>query len=1059
MAGSEREPQVTFQLLDKNSPFVNMHPLQWVVNRLVLHEIFGLDVFISPASLLLQNKVDSEVSQRDISDLQTSEMPLLLTNAQVHPSNSWHPYVESVHFDESTGLAIANIVDDDVPAMISGLEAARGFLNYIAKINRENGCTEDSSNAYSEYMLDNPVIEFSETGSSTSNATLLDSQVEQDLHCWVSVVLFSGMESRYWDFLTKTTKLENPPDLLVSLDFAYETFPQPQVYADSSTWVASCAMNHKNYCQQRIELSGTSRGGKPTITQVEFVGHELEALPEDLKDDEWRENIQQLRTLADDAKKNNPTVGYTESMPVSRIDEYRACKAGECPLGSLFTDAIRWHTGTDIAFTSSGGYRGVGWSEGPVRLTDVYAGLPFPNTECVGKMSGLSLFKLLNYTTSVATFEGQDTDDGGRLLQVSGMKVTFNTQLKESRLIAVDIWDESEQSYAPLDRSKLYTFSSDSYVCGGYDPYPDLTGGDFRLAGEIPATIGENLVQNLVADYLGSLEEPWETQTQGRLVNDTSALEVMDLIHDYESCPPNHVWDEELSSCFECPSLENVVFSDEMLHFEADSDASVIGNGRILLVNRETTDVTVLLNSKPGWMEFTKTSIGAVEIDLVESLAPISIASGASLALNFLLHASALGEGIDRTALGTVSFSVTEGGSYQGCSGVDTTFDVGLRVTPPDDYNYLGSFFYVGVAFAAVVLLTSLCFVCFVVANRNKHVVKVMQPVFLLTICLGVTIMGSAMIPMGIDDGLASDRGVDIACMSVPWLASTGFTLAFSALFSKLWRINKLFSSASGLKRIVVRSQDVLKPFVLLFTLNMGLLIAWTVIDPLEWQRFSIDGQDWNTFGKCVGGRASTVFACLIAGINFVALIMTCIQAYKARNISGEFSESKYIAIAAYGWLQICLIGVPILFLIDNDNPTARYILQVALVFVVCMTTVSIVFAPAFVNFKNQEPKGSRVRVSGLTLPVADSTRPSSRGSASFKQTQYGSADSSNRQTGSSSDQFPLDRRESDSIEKASTDHVAYVGETMLESALALQKSSLPEQFESQMEAIEESPS
>jgi hypothetical protein len=80
----------------------------------------------------------------------------------------------------------------------------------------------------------------------------------------------------------------------------------------------------------------------------------------------------------------------------------------------------------------------------------------FPTAkECVGTMSGLSLFKLMNYTTSVSTFEGADTNDGGRLLQVSGMKVTYNTELKESRLVAVDIWDEVQQDYIPLERSKL----------------------------------------------------------------------------------------------------------------------------------------------------------------------------------------------------------------------------------------------------------------------------------------------------------------------------------------------------------------------------------------------------------------------------------------------------------------------------------------------------------------------------------------------------------------------------------------------------------------------------
>ncbi|KAG7373154.1 7 transmembrane sweet-taste receptor of 3 GCPR domain containing protein [Nitzschia inconspicua] len=953
---NEPEPYTFIQKFDKNSPFVNMHPLQWVVNRLVLREIFQLEVFISTPSLLLQNKVDSEVSQRDISDLQTHGMPFLLTNADVPSSNSWHEYVKASYFDPKTGLAIASLADHGVPMSITAVEAARGFLNYVAKINKENGCFSER-NAYQDYLINNPILEI-------ANPSIINNTLANQ--CWVTVLLFSDIEARYWPFLEAIIKVDHPPNLIVNLEHTYETFNEPQLY-EGTSWVASCAMNQDNYCQQRIELTEEGEDGtrQPRIQNVEFIGQELETLSEELKDDQWRQHILQLRPLADAAEQNNPIVGNTAAMPISRIGEYRACESGECPLGSLFTDAIRWFTGTDIGFTSSGGYRGEGWPGGPVRLTDLYASLPFPNTECAGTMSGLSLYKLLNYTTSVATFEGEKTSEGGRLLQVSGMKVTYNTLLNETRLVAVDVWDLDQKEYAPLDPLKLYTFSSDSYVCGAYDPYPDLTGGDFKMAGEVPAVIGENLVQNIVAEYLGSLEEPWDTESRGRLVNNTSIMTPMKLIQDSTSCPQNYVWDPQSQNCFECPSLDNVVFSDQSLSFQANSGVAVVEGGRILMVNREPIDVIVRFKSKPTWFQFTSAATKDVEIDRVDNL-PISLPSGDSLVLDFSLMTS-LGTGVDRTALGTVSFGVAVGSGFQGCAGKDTTFDVDLRVTPPDNYNYLGNFLYVGVAFATIVFLTSLSFTAFVYINRNTRVIKVMQPMFLVTICWGVAVLGSSMIPLGIDDGMVSESGVEIACMSVPWLLSTGFSLAFSALFSKLWRINKLFNQSSGIQRIVVRGQDVLKPLFILLTINIGLLIAWTVTDPLEWQRFSIDGQEWNTYGQCVGGTASTVFVSLIAAFNFIALVMACVQAYLARNISDEFSESKYIGIAIYGWLQTCLIGVPIIFLIDDGNPTAQYFLQVTMVFVVCMSMVSIIFAPAFVNFKKRSRGNShRVSVTGI---------------------------------------------------------------------------------------------
>ena len=231
-----------------------------------------------------------------------------------------------------------------------------------------------------------------------------------------------------------------------------------------SMWVGQCPMSRSAYCQHRIHLSPSSQG-VPAIQDIEFIYRDLDELPAELKATtrQWNETISQLRPLAVRAEQNNPVVGYTSGgpMPVSRLDDvdgdYRACNAGECPLGSLFTDAIRWYTQTDVAFTSSGGYRGPGWSEGPVKLTDLYGGLPFPNTECVGTMTGLDMYRLFNYTTAISSFEGADTDTGGRLLQVSGVRVTYNTQLEinstnsYSRLVSIEVWNPNDAIPLSLD--------------------------------------------------------------------------------------------------------------------------------------------------------------------------------------------------------------------------------------------------------------------------------------------------------------------------------------------------------------------------------------------------------------------------------------------------------------------------------------------------------------------------------------------------------------------------------------------------------------------------------
>eukprot|EP00957_Ditylum_brightwellii_P031989 2425540-Ditylum_brightwellii.AAC.1 len=126
------------------------------------------------------------------------------------------------------------------------------------------------------------------------------------------------------------------------------------------------------------------------------------------------------------------------------------------------------------------------------------------------------------------------------------------------------------------------------------------------------------------------------------------------------------------------------------------------------------------------------------------------------------------------------------------------------------------------------------------------------------------------------------------------------------------------------LTKIKVREQDVLVPFAVLLTLNVLVLLIWTIFDPLYWSRQPVkEGQYWETYGSCRSdGVVSIVSTVLLVLIALAALALACIQAYMARTISDEFSESKFIGIAVICWFQVLVVGLPLLFLVDS-NPRA----------------------------------------------------------------------------------------------------------------------------------------
>jgi hypothetical protein len=929
------EPSLVLPFADRDSPFVQMHPLVWNVNRLVFQDIFGFRVFTAPPSLLTQHNGDFDISQRDLSGLQSEDFPYLLTNVAIPPSISWSRYTIPVFFDDETRLAVLVNINDGQPMTFNQIESTLGVLDYIARVNVQNGCSGEIYGIYD---------------------TFLNRTDHSDSRCWIPVVVFADSFEKYEAFKTAVTNHVNPPALLIDVDGNDPAFETPQKVGN--VWVTSVALSAEEYYHHKLTLSP---GGK-NVTGVEFIRHGLDTLNATLKDEEYASNIDALREQANQAAANDPVVGQATFMPASREEDYRRCKAGECELGNLFTDALRWWSKADFAVTSSGGYRGSGWEAGDVRVSDIWAGFPFPNNPCTGVMNGISVFKMFNYSINVATFEGMNTNDGDRLLQVSGLKVVFNKEREGDRLVAIEVWDSEAEEYAPLEQLKLYKFCTDSFMCGGFDPFPEFLVDELVTPGEEPGKTSDALLlQDIVTDYLQDLDSPYEAAINGRIVNDTSADTVLNFIQTADDCVPGTFWQPELSICEKCPERIAVSFLSEALEFDGLQGSKDEASGQISMVNSELDQVMVVPKSKPAWLNYSTAKFESGDtVQVVEGEA-ISVPSGGRIKYSFQAVTSELEPG---TAQGTVAFAVLNGGNFPGCAGQDATFEVLMRVSPVENLNHLGPIKYLGFTLTAVAVITSLFLSGWVWYYRNLRIVKTLQPFFLMTISTGMLVMALAIIPLSIDDGTSSQRGCDIACMASPWLLSMGFTVAMSALFSKLWRINKLFGATS--RRMRVREVDVMAPFALLFTLNFTFMLVWTLADPLRFVRLEIAGEPWNTYGSCQssddGSRTPISFTMtmLVGAVNVVALFVACKQAYQARNISDEFSEAKNMGVGLFSWFQLIAVGFPMLFLIDSDNPTARYFLQVFLVFAISMSMQLLIYVPMIIQAYKVRKNGGR---------------------------------------------------------------------------------------------------
>ena len=255
-----------------------------------------------------------------------------------------------------------------------------------------------------------------------------------------------------------------------------------------------------------------------------------------------------------------------------------------------------------------------------------------------------------------------------------------------------------------------------------------------------------------------------------------------------------------------------------------------------------------------------------------------------------------------------------------------------------------------GWVLASLVIVMATGFGMFTYKYRNKNLVRSSQPIFLGMMCTGCVILASTVIPMSMQEPL-SQGSLDSWCMSIPWLASIGFSTAFSAIFTKTYRIQKLLHQSQGMQRTTLRARDVLWISGVFLLINVLILSIWTIVGPLEWHRVDVDNRDQfgrfvESYGACRASNKATIgFLAVLVIFNFSTVAFATYQVYISRHIPSEYNESYYIALTMASLMELFLIGLPILFLV-SDNPAADFVIKTILVCFCCCS----ILIPLFVS-------------------------------------------------------------------------------------------------------------
>lgn len=247
---------------------------------------------------------------------------------------------------------------------------------------------------------------------------------------------------------------------------------------------------------------------------------------------------------------------------------------------------------------------------------------------------------------------------------------------------------------------------------------------------------------------------------------------------------------------------------------------------------------------------------------------------------------------------------------------------------------------YNAVVSGAAVVLCVISVVFFLVFwYRRSPTIKSASPSFCLVII--------AHAGLGVITVFFLHQATDSYCMIRPWLLSISFSGMFGLLAAKTWRIKKIF----GQKRFAIvriSNSRLWMIYGILVLIDVVVMSVWTSYDPMRAKVVWSTSRTGAYEVACDSSTAST-FITFLFSYKGAILLAGVYLAWATRNVATLFNESKLISLSLWTIALLCVIAVPLQYLI-KDQPDIVYTIRAFAIEIVILSVVLILFAPKFIT-------------------------------------------------------------------------------------------------------------
>ncbi|XP_071853304.1 gamma-aminobutyric acid type B receptor subunit 2-like isoform X2 [Apostichopus japonicus] len=277
------------------------------------------------------------------------------------------------------------------------------------------------------------------------------------------------------------------------------------------------------------------------------------------------------------------------------------------------------------------------------------------------------------------------------------------------------------------------------------------------------------------------------------------------------------------------------------------------------------------------------------------------------------------------------------------------------------------------IAFAGI--LMAIGFLTFNMKHRNQRYIKMSSPFLNNLIILGGILTYSSVFLLGMDRGtMGSSVSLANICKARAWCMCIGFTLSFGAMFSKTWRVHRIFTNIK-MKRKVIKDHQLFAIVGVLLVVDLVILVTWEIVDSLHddvkevYKETSDQPEEMDVLyiyklAVCES-RNTMIWLAIIYAYKGVLLIFGLFLAWETRHVSiPALNDSKYIGMSVYNVTIMCCLGVALSFVIQ-DNPAASHGLISVFILFCATITLSLVFVPKVIELRINPHANERIRVVG----------------------------------------------------------------------------------------------